>query len=101
MKKNDIRQSIINWNNKFHLDRWWRKKYNISYLSLDHRESSFYQQYYEFYEELIIQEYQTEKDKQKEEKYIVPIEYKPLSGNWWKGKEVTKKEIDDWFNVPI
>ena len=27
--KNNIRQSIIAWSNRFPLDRWWRKKYNI------------------------------------------------------------------------
>ena len=99
MKKNKVRQSIIDWSNKFPLDRWWRKKYNISYLSTDHRESSFYQQYYEYYEDLLFKEFQEERESKND--FEEPVKYIPLQNNWWKGKEVSKDEIDDWFKTPI
>lgn len=99
MMKNNIRQSVIVWNNRFPLDRWWRKKYNVSYLSDKHRESSFFWQYYEYYEEVIFKEYHDKKEN--EDEFFEPVKYIPLSGNWWKGKGSTKKEMDDWFNSPV
>lgn len=36
----DIRNFIINWNNKFPIDYWWRKKYNIPFGSIDHKNMS-------------------------------------------------------------
>jgi L-rhamnose mutarotase len=80
------------------LDRWFRKKYNIPYLSEVHRESTFYSIYFEYYEELMYKEYLESKDVLDEkEKFI----YTPLSGRWWKGIELTSTEIEDWFNTPI
>jgi len=49
----------------------------------------------------MFKEYYDKKDKESEEDYIKPIKYVPLSGNWWKGKKSTKKEISDWFNSPL
>jgi len=94
--KNRIRQEVAAWNNRFPLDRWWRKKYNISYLSPAHRESSFYCQYQEYYEDVVYKEH-FDKQKDKDEE----IDYKPMSGNWWKGSVSSDKQIDDWFNTPI
>jgi hypothetical protein len=99
--KNNIRQSVIDWNNRFPLDRWWRSKYNVPFLSSTHRESTFYSQYFDFYEQIILKELQDEKEKRKEEKGIAPEPYRPLSGNWYKGKVISEKDIDDWFNSPI
>jgi len=98
--KNNIKQSVIAWNNRFPLDKWWRNKYNISYLSNAHRESTFFGQYYEYYEEIMFKEYYADKDKEREEaKNKIP--YKPLSGNWWSGLTSSKSEVDDWFSSPI
>lgn len=96
--KNNIEQSIIVWNNRFPLDRWWRKKYNTPYLSPEHRKSTFFGQYYEYYEDRLFKDYYAEKEK---EGGVVSSKYVPISGNWWKGKVLPKKEIDDWFNTPI
>lgn len=94
---------MVVWNNRFPLDRWWRRKYNIPYLSGKHRESSFFWQYHEYYEEVIFKEYYDEKEKERErEKEGDSVKkYIPLSGNWWKGLGSTKKEVNDWFNAPI
>ena len=35
------RDFMIQWNLKFPLDRWYRKKYGIPFMSKQHRESSF------------------------------------------------------------
>lgn len=96
--KNSIRQSVIVWNNRFPLDRWWRRKYNVSYLSQSHRESSFFSQYYEYHEDSFFKKYYEEKEKEKDLEFV---KYVPLSGNWWKGLRSTNKEIDDWFDIPI
>lgn len=97
--KNNIRRDVIVWNNRFPLDRWWRKKFSVPYLSKKHRESSFFCQYYEYYEEKIFEEYYKKEGEDNGEG--IPAKYIPLSGNWWKGLIVTKKEIDDWFNTTI
>jgi hypothetical protein len=36
----DIRRFVIIWNNKYPLDLWWRKKYNIPFNSEQHRRIS-------------------------------------------------------------
>jgi hypothetical protein len=98
-----IRQDVAIWNNRFPLDRWWRKKNNVSFLSVIHRESSFYSIYFEFYEDLMFKEYKDKADKNEEESLNKVSEtYEPLKkGSWWKGKELTSKEIDDWLKSPL
>jgi hypothetical protein len=96
MEKLRIRYDVISWNNRFPLDRWWRKKYNVSYLSTVHREFTFYGMYFEFYEEKMFEERQRELEKEDQE-----YKYVPMSGNWWIGKKLSNKEIDDWFNTPL
>jgi len=91
MIKNNIRQSVIAWSNRFPLDRWWRDKYKVSYLSNTHRESTFFGQYYEYYEDKMFKEYYDEREKSKE---IEPVDYVPLKGNWWKGREINKLKRD-------
>jgi hypothetical protein len=89
-----IKNEIINWNNRFPLDRWYREKYKISYLSKDHRESSFYAQLFEFKEDEIYNEFRNRKEKER-------TENKFGTKSWWSGKEATEKDIDDWFNSPL
>ena len=98
MAKNNIRSSIIDWNNRFPLDKWWRKKYKIPYLSEEHRESTFFSQYFEYHEDEVFEEYYEEQAKIKD---AVEIPYMPLSGNWWKSREISKEEADDWFKSPL
>ena len=92
---NNIKQEIIAWNNRFPLDRWWRKKYDVSYLSSNHRESTFYQQYYEYHEDLMFKELAKEEESEQKDTY------KPMSDCWWRNKVSSSEEIDDWFNTPI
>ena len=98
--KNSIRSSIIDWDNRFPLDHWWRKKYNIPYLSAEHRKSTFFGQYFEYHEDQIYEEFYKEQDKNKD-KAKVEQTYVPLEGNWWAGKRISKKEKEDWFKLPL
>ncbi len=96
--KNNIRHEIIAWNNRFPLDRWWRKKYDVSYLSDTHRESTFYGQFFEYREEMIFKEFTEEQANENKN----PLkDYLPMTGDWWNGKASSDGEIDDWFDTPL
>jgi len=55
---NDFRQQIINfisnWQNNFILDYWWRKKYNVPFGSIKHREMNFIDMFIEYQEDIEI-----------------------------------------------
>lgn len=70
MNKDSVRDYVIQWNSRFPVDRWWRKKYNKSFNSLDHRKSSFLDQLIEYEEDILFRELQEES------------EYIPGSGDW-------------------
>lgn len=73
MKHSELIQGVVSWNNRFPLDRWWRIKHNVSFMSPAHRESSFIYQLMEFEEDkLYLKEFQTEREKD-EDKYIPGI----------------------------
>lgn len=72
MTNDDVRDYIINWNIRFPVDRWWRKKYNKSFSSSDHRESSFLDQLIEYEEDKLFNEFENQE------------EYKPGTGDWLK-----------------
>lgn len=54
MKRSELVQNVINWDNRFPLDRWWRMKHNIPFMSPAHRESSFLFQLFEFEEDKLF-----------------------------------------------
>lgn len=80
MDKNSIRDSVIDWNIRFPIDKWWRKKYNIAFNSKSHRESNFLDQLFEYEEEKLFSELSSEN------KYI------PGIGEWLGGKEPATME---------
>lgn len=51
------KQFVLEWNNTFPLDYWWRKKYNIPFNSKKHREVSYIDIYYEWLEEHLYEEH--------------------------------------------
>lgn len=75
MTNDDIRDYIINWNIRFPVDRWWRKKYNIALNSVSHRESSFLDQLIEYEEDKFFNEFENQE------------EYKPGIGDWLKSTQ--------------
>lgn len=54
MKHSELVQNVINWDSRFPLDRWWRMKHNIPFMSPEHRESSFLFQLFEFEEDKLF-----------------------------------------------
>lgn len=70
MKHSRLIDGVVSWNKRFPLDRWWRIKHNVSFMSPEHRESSFIYQLIEFEEDrLFMKEFQAEQEKETE-KYI-------------------------------
>lgn len=82
--KDDVKKFIIDWNNKFPIDFWWRKKYNIPFGSKAHREANFIDMLIEF-EELKIMvdnvdknEFEEEDDIEKMSQEEIDEEYETL-----------------------
>lgn len=82
----ELRTFMIQWNNKFPIDRWWRKKHNISFLSLEHRECSFIAQLLEYQEDVLFAE--ASKEEKQDDPYI------PNMGEWLKRN--ASDEIDEY-----
>lgn len=80
MNLNNIREEIIKWNIDFPFDRAWRKKYNLSYNGLEHREISFLDQLFDVEEDKLFEELATKE------------EYVPNIGNWLKPQEQKLEE---------
>lgn len=86
MTSEERREFLIRWNNNFPVDRWWRVKHNIPFMSSAHREISFLDQLLEFEEDKLFEEFFESK---KEDKYI------PNIGEFLKKKpeeEMTQEE---------
>lgn len=61
MKKlNKIEQQVVEWNEKFPCDKLWREKYNIPFMSQAHKEISFLDQLFEFYEDALFESLKSE-----------------------------------------
>lgn len=70
MKHSELIHGVVSWNNRFPLDRWWRIKHNVSFMSPAHRESSFIYQLMEFEEDKLFMKEFYEDDTKKDDKYI-------------------------------
>ena len=83
------------WNNALYFDVWWRKKYNVSWGSKEHKEVSFQVQLWEYLEQQIIDKAIDDYDPEAENEMIEEI-----SGNSSKRKIVslTQKEIEAEFD---
>ncbi len=66
--KGDIENYLIDWNNKYPIDFWWRKKYNIPFGSKLHKEANFIDMYADFVEEQMMCKFlKSDKDKKEED----------------------------------
>ena len=54
MEHSGLVNDVIGWNKKFPLDRWWRNKHGVSFLSAAHREASFLSQLFEYEEDKLF-----------------------------------------------
>lgn len=77
MNLEELDRFIIKWNNNFPLDRWWRQKHNIGFLSPEHLQISFINQLLEYREDLLYKKSFEEKNKEEND-------YIPNTGNWLK-----------------
>lgn len=84
MKRSELVQNVINWNNRFPLDRWWRIKHNVAFMSPVHRESSFIHQLLEFEEDKLFMP-----DISEEVKYV------PGVGDFLKTKQTLENFADE------
>lgn len=95
--KQELEQFIIDWNNKYPIDYWWRKKYNIPFGSKQHKDMSFFDMQIDFMEERMMRELikntetKKDKDKSEEEDSIMEIENKTNV------VKMTDDEIDEEF----
>lgn len=98
-KANALRTEVSNfltrWHNDFILDYWWRKKHDVAFGSVAHREMNFIDMFIEYQEEVIIKRAQLNEQRKEEED--------------WLGKErlenmvqMSQQEIDeDYENIDI
>lgn len=54
MERSELEQAVVSWNERFPLDRWWRNKHEVAFMSPVHRESSFLYQLFEFEEDKLF-----------------------------------------------
>lgn len=68
----DYNTIVIEWNNKFPLDKWFREKYKISFNSIEHREISQIDIYFEWVEDRLFRKYSedSEETKIREKEYL-------------------------------
>jgi len=56
-KLNDIEKKVIEWNQKFPIDKWWRDKHGVAFMSEQHKSTSFLSQLFEFKEDMMMLEF--------------------------------------------
>ena len=79
----DIDDFVKQWNFKFPVDYWWRRKHSIAFNSPEHRNSNFWDQMYEYYEDVMYKSFEKEN------------EYEPNKNDWLKIKEQTYTKVED------
>ena len=84
MRRSELIQGVVSWNNRFPLDRWWRIKHNVAFMSPVHRESSFIHQLMEFEEDKLFMP-----DISEEVKYV------PGVGDFLKTKQTLENFADE------
>ena len=84
--KDEIDSFIVNWNNKFPIDRWWREKYKVPFGSEQHKKMDFITMFIDYEEEKLFKKIADSKDPDKTDLYEKSNVVK-----------LSKKEIDDEF----
>lgn len=94
----DFKTFIIRWNNMFPIDHWYRKKYNIAFNSIKHREVNFIDMLFEYQEDLLFSLYDIEQKKGKEDKDSFETTGLTLNRTRRYEENMSEDEIDAWFN---
>jgi hypothetical protein len=87
----ELQDFIHFWNSKFPLDYWWRKRYNVAFNSVVHREFCFLDQLIEYQEEKMYEKFFEDNKKKKDI-------YQPDRGKFLNVRKLSEKEIDDIFD---
>ena len=56
MDLKNLKEEVIIWNIQFPVDKWWRDKYKVPFMSKPHRECSSINQLFEYEEERMLNE---------------------------------------------
>ena len=56
MKLQKFKEEVFIWNMQFPVDKWWREKYKVPFMSKLHRDCSFIDQIFEYEEERLFKE---------------------------------------------
>lgn len=97
-KENSIESFVINWNIRYPIDYWWRKKHGIIFGSRKHREASFFDMIFEFKEEKVMARLFEEMNEDSEESIIDKEVDKMFAPQGKKTVNMSKKEIDKEFD---
>lgn len=81
---------ILKWNNTFVYDRWYRQKYKIPFGSEAHRKVCQIDIVFEYLEELLFMEYQTNLEKKKENEKLI-------SQGVWLREQIEEEMSDKLF----
>ena len=87
-KYESLRNFIISWDNTFPIDYWWRKKYNISFNSPQHREMNMIDMKLDYEEEKEFERF-IKVNKIREE----DMDYYRMTGEFLRDVEFTDKEV--------
>lgn len=87
------RDFIIEWNNKFRYDYWWRKKYKVAFNSEEHRAMSQIDIRFDYEEEMIMREERANYLRlQREKKFL------EKTGKWLKTRKMTEEQAQAIFD---
>lgn len=87
-----LSRSIALWNEKYPIDRWWRKTHSITFGSSLHRDMDYVSMCFEYLEDKLMKT-PSKKDEDEEENV-----YTPGKGNFLKKQSVSQEISDDEFD---
>lgn len=79
----NIHDFVRQWNYRFPVDYWWRKKHKVAFNSQKHRNSNFWDMMYEYYEDQMYRS------------FAIKNTYQPNEGDWLNIKEEEEKSIEE------
>lgn len=91
------KEGIIEWNNRFPLDLWYRRKYQIPFGSKKHREINYVDIYFEYSEDNLFKKFELEEEELNKKKERLTISGQVFTKTIY--KELTEKETDDIFDT--
>lgn len=86
INRESLRSFIVDWNLKFPIDKWWREKHKVAFLSTFHKEANFLHQIMEYEEDVLFNELRNNLD-----------EYVPNEGNFLKVRKAEEQSQEDFI----